>query len=81
MTEDEAKKKWCPFVRFNAPDGATDALIINNRAKRAAPGETTNGQMCGCLASKCMAWRWKLEGSVTETYSTTDGHCGLAGNP
>lgn len=88
MTEDEANQKWCPFVRLNVPDGSTDVLIMNNRAKRAISEETTNGQMCGCLASKCMAWRWSQEISGPQNFeyktgnpSQVHGYCGLAGKP
>jgi hypothetical protein len=56
MTEDEARKKWCPHVRFSQwAEG-----IINNRGD-------LNGKH-DCLASKCMAWRWCAEGYTPSGY-------------
>lgn len=52
MTEDEAKKKWCPFVRIADIDGA-----LNNRCKPVMEERTTVGQASGCIGSACMAWR------------------------
>jgi len=49
MTEDEAKKKWCPHVRLTA----TDAEWNDNR-----PAENGRGLSMQCLGSDCMAWRW-----------------------
>lgn len=74
MTEDEAKKKWCPFARLaisNRPNTPSlnrildvdDPSIIENLTK--------------CIGSDCMAWR------VERTYSNgrQDCYCGLAGKP
>jgi hypothetical protein len=81
MTEDEAKTKWCPFVRAQLTEGEP--------SYNATP-EARVGQ---CIASGCMAWRWgeRLE-TEREAYmrgtdlrrtlqSTTDGFCGLVGKP
>lgn len=76
MTEDEAKTKWCPFGR------GTDG---QNRGQDDDGNEAAYG---ACIASDCMAWRWKSTNSyiygdgtnfVTESYSDTEGYCGLAG--
>ena len=48
MTEDEAKDKWCPFARVSETGGRS--VAINRDAE---PWPT-------CVASKCMAWRWRL---------------------
>lgn len=67
MTEDEAKTKWCPHVRFV---DCEDRLYDNR------PSSMQNGARC--LASECMAWRWLDDGEalVGEPY---EGCCGLAG--
>lgn len=48
MTEDEARQKWCPFARVG--DG-------NNRS--VSPGVLDPGSAIACIASDCMAWRWR----------------------
>jgi hypothetical protein len=65
MTENEAKMKWCPFVRFTPPSEKSD--WENNR-----PGGHMNGAYC--IASQCMAWHFK-------TVAKDSGYCGLAGKP
>ena len=48
MTEDEAKKKWCPMYRVSVePNGSAD-----NR------GNIDTVDNYRCLASFCMAWQW-----------------------
>lgn len=76
MTEDEAKTKWCPFVRTaNAtvrpaseewPGIFMGTIAVN----RSSPDAATPAP---CIASECMAWRW-IEGK-----RNTEGYCGLAG--
>lgn len=56
MTEDEAKQRWCPFVRMMNLQSAPDQNPAVNR-----PGSNFN-----CIGSACMAFRWgetKQEGS------------------
>lgn len=88
MTEEEAKTKWCPFVRFTGKLGYD---LAPNRSER---GEDTTR----CIGSACMAWRehrktvvTRDDGSIVgpgEVYLVDKsrseevvigGHCGLAG--
>ena len=46
MTEDEAKKKWCPQVR----EIGDDPVAYNRNYVGKPVGR--------CVASECMAWRW-----------------------
>lgn len=68
MTPDDAKTKWCPFVRFAiGPQTPTwQEAAFSNR-----------GQMdgkCTCVGPDCMAWR------IDREYSgDCGGYCGLAG--
>lgn len=76
LTEEEAKTKWCPFVRLTR---AGTGSIVNNRGK-------WSDNINRCIASQCMAWRIGKEkakpqraGYPTEYENT--GFCGLAGKP
>jgi hypothetical protein len=70
MTEDEAKTKWCPFVRFQTFDSPPA-----NRWKQQLPEDepyALNPIPCRCIGSACMAWRKGLK---------DQGYCGLSGKP
>ena len=56
MTEDEAKTKWCPFVRFNFPPipNGDGMERWNNRDSSIGGGESE----ASCIGSECMAFRW-----------------------
>lgn len=78
VTEDEARTKWCPFARALGGNGST-ALAAYNRHD-IGPG-TPNGT--DCIASECMAWRWR-EGPWGEALwgdpedpAQRRGYCGL----
>lgn len=76
MTENEAKTKWCPQVRAINEDFENDQA--SNRTEQA---EAPSGWDCPaylCIASACMAWRWKLN---DHGHSMNLGWCGLAGAP
>ena len=53
MTEDEARQKWCPFVR-EVICGQSERLGSYNRFEGTQAG-------CNCIASDCMAFRWVPE--------------------
>jgi len=58
MTEDEAKRRWCPF----ANQAAVSAFRI------ISPAGAGSGAHTCCIASSCMAWRWtSAERDIIET--------------
>lgn len=65
LTEEQAREKWCPFVRMGQGG--------HNRWSDMAQ-ETRDLELvgCECIASDCMAWRWEAK---YKPY----GYCGLAG--
>lgn len=82
MTEDEAKTKWCPFVRLTASQGEW-------HTNREGPKShlSQEGHAC-CIASACMAWRWvreEVSGRDADGFGyirvVSGGYCGLAGAP
>ena len=76
MTEDEAKTKWCPFVRINSISG--DQFSFNRMDMTNAKNDSleyrvgADLEIARCIGSLCMAWRWQ---------NSLDGYCGLAGKP
>ncbi len=66
VTEEEAKKKWCPKAMAPTAGGGVSTV---------GPYEKN------CIASGCMMWREEAEvrskGGVGRLY----GYCGLAGLP
>ena len=71
MTEDEARKRWCPFARSRSMEYAT-ADGDHAMVARIGPGEEHPSTFC--IASGCMAWRWHRG-------VPAGGYCGLAGKP
>ena len=84
MTEDEAKTKWCPFVRerFEVQYLGQIAITALNRLE----DEGCEG-LSRCIASECMAWRATdneyLPSNASNVNHPLDkgfpaGYCGLA---
>jgi len=75
MTEDEARKKWCPMVRWTSHDG-------DNRY--AEPFEN-RGANCMCIASECMMWKTQREligGNEVDGFRYKEySYCGLTYKP
>jgi hypothetical protein len=67
MTEDEAKKKWCPMIR---DCGTYQGMIYSGV-------NSSEGNPAGynCIASDCMMWRWREW--VDDL--PIEGNCGLGG--
>ena len=57
LTEDEARKKWCPFVRAGNEAGCNRSVL------------NAEGYLDKCIASECMAWRWAAQ---SYEYKTTE---------
>jgi len=80
LTEEEAKKKWCPFAREPAETADGSGVAVNR-----LPQQDAQPFVTPCLASGCMAWRWGLEDGDDDwghlQPSKTHGYCGLAGKP
>jgi hypothetical protein len=83
MTEDQAKTKWCPHVRFADPiDGGKPSVEPTTWNRFDGEWDYT-GLLC--IASDCMMWRWEripvqhTEFGPKGGELTGDGYCGLAG--
>ena len=71
LTEQEAKEKWCPFVRaYNGVTAVNTEYTVNT--SKNSTHDARNPALCRCIASACMAWRISLD---------SKGFCGLAGKP
>lgn len=80
-TEDEARKMWCPFVQValaqsHGAFGHSSSSRTNRPPETYRDGRNIKLDGPNCIAADCMAWRWK---KVSNVFSTTHGHCGLAG--
>ena len=68
LTEDEAKTKWCPEVRF--ADTASNGIISNR---------DMGVRHEYCIASQCMAWCWDDRADVVYGADIRRvGYCGKA---
>ena len=97
MTEEDARQRWCPFVRVS---GAGEGLAAEWHNNRPTFGDVEAKGFDLCIASACMAWRWSQKRNPDWNPSTaqmswshpadnppafirdeTQGGCGLAGAP
>ena len=80
MTENEAKTKWCPQVRFADPrDGGKPSVEPTSWNRFDGEWDFT-GLLC--IASDCMMWRWNIDPlDHPHDYDKTGGYCGLGGRP
>jgi hypothetical protein len=73
LTEAEARQRWCPFSRVADRHGGV------NRGLGIVEDNVLWPSQCVCIASACMAWRWKEYTSYVEPEpAPTHGYCGLA---
>lgn len=84
MTEDEARKNWCPESRgklngslFAVIGNATDQLSDDVLDQIG----TDIGESDNCIASDCMAWRWQWHEVKGTHKDPKQGYCGKAGKP
>jgi hypothetical protein len=85
ITEEEAKRKWCPLAR--AGDNHDSRRVGVNRCGNAADMD------CFCIASACMAWRKADQIGIGPNGEKRDrdmdgrtrwvdrGYCGAFGSP
>ncbi len=76
MTEDEAKTKWCPFAPARVVQYVDSTQTLRQEAMMA-----DDRISLGCIASACMAWRWKYAHEPSGRQIFVEGYCGLAGKP
>lgn len=89
MTEDEARQKWCPFVRETMVIKTGNPQGIMPPAANMWTMENGEEKRAKCIGSDCMAWREKsfqvtdvVGGQVFgEAIDPPQGYCGLAGKP
>jgi len=66
LTEEEAKKKWCPFAREGLQFGGPHGVAAGNNC---------------CIASDCMMWRQLAHQEGLDPQFKPPGFCGLASKP
>lgn len=62
MNEEEAKTKWCPFVRKILVNAGFDTATHNRATVYTTAGtfeESESNKISPCIGSQCMAWRLK----------------------
>jgi hypothetical protein len=93
LTEEEARKKWCPHTRVFARGGDFHDSGLTS-ANRTGKGAKIAGSCC--IASECMSWRWGVQTDRGTAYAFASeqmarnacaendrlgGYCGLAEIP
>jgi hypothetical protein len=75
MTEDDARRRWCPMVRYSSDEEAT----CNRDHGMVALGLMNRAYFC--IASDCMMWQWKIlvteEDGIEMPLKSHGGYCGL----
>jgi hypothetical protein len=73
MTEEQARKKWCPMTRFLYAEGDSSRGVY-------AVAVNTDRPESLCVGSECMMWRWDEKEEEAHGLDGTEcGYCGLAG--
>lgn len=68
MTEDEAKTKWCPFVRTGLVSGSGGVAVNHSIDGDDPEAPFSVHEQTRCIGSGCMAWRrsGEIEWAATE---------------
>ncbi len=77
MTEEDAKKRWCPMARVTTMRYGKGYVIGGNRdVSLLVPPNSfdPDTDITKCIASACMMWREELD-------VEKNGYCGLGGKP
>lgn len=61
LTEEEARKKWCPKARVAHSSTDADDYTIAMAAVNRGGGYDAIEENSQCYASYCMAWRWAID--------------------
>lgn len=70
ITEEEAKKKWCPELRL---DGSNASMLDTGYVVY---------ESSPCIVSGCMMWRWSNKIPYESGKKVAKkGYCGLGGKP
>ncbi len=70
MTEDEARKKWCPMVRHTSEHNEP----ASNKCGTPSGECVGEGKWNKCIASNCAMW---VVDTVDIEEKPKQGHCGL----
>lgn len=94
MTEEEAKKSFCPFMRDIVPIEVQGPQIGQKIPVGIVPANRyPDGRGTCCIGKFCMMWRWgdesqwketkqkNADGEYTHTLNEPQGYCGLGGKP
>jgi hypothetical protein len=73
VTEDEARKLWCPMARI-AP------VYLNNKepAPNIPAANRFGDDFAKCIASECMFWKFVVGASLASGGAEAYGTCGFA---
>ncbi len=78
MTEEEAKQKWCPHVRFG------EEAVNRGEGDMMTPNPRCKSVWNNCIASDCMMWKSTVTredaramNAASNAHAEPQGHCGL----
>ena len=82
MTEEDAKKKWCPMVRMDMSTIYGPEFVRSMPVNKAYLSPMQVWEGAKCIGAACMMWRIQVYSSVQRLPDPhIEGYCGLAGKP